>query len=193
MPDASAAPPEQRKWFVHLGLELYAVVEAQDESRLKELKLQALLALGRLREDVTRAGFTAATDRIIAQAAGGPDAASMQAKIDELVESHNALGVRVGELENGAKGTEERLHAAGEAEKKQAEYRWAKAAARFLIGAAIGAAIAGPLIAIVPWPQMVGEIVKNAISGASGVLATEIGDPLTKGTGRKRGDEQPPG
>jgi hypothetical protein len=77
-------------------------------------------------------------------------------------------------------GIEGRLRAAAEAEKKEAQYRWAKAA-RFLIGATIGAAIAGSLVVIVPWGHMVGEIVKNAISGASGVLATEIGDPLTKG------------
>jgi hypothetical protein len=76
---------------------------------------------------------------------------------------------------------EQRFKDAAKAEENAARYRWAKAAARFLIGATIGAVIAGPLIAIVPWPHMVGEIVKNAISGASGVLATEIGDPLTKG------------
>ena len=122
----------------------------------------------------------------------------MQGEIDYLLRryealrlSHADLAGHIGRLTSRAVRVEGRLNdadaekaaqaqAAAEAEATQARRRWALAAARFLIGAAIGAAIAGPLIAIVPWPHVVGEMVKNAISGASGVLATEIGDPLTK-------------
>jgi hypothetical protein len=188
-PEATASLPEQRKWFVRLGFDLYAVVEAHDDTRLKELSHRAVIALGQLRDDVEAAGFTTATSHEIARAIDGPDTASLQDEITYLVKRYEALDVTVGRLNKQSEPITQHSDAAADAEKKEAEYRWAKAAARFLIGATIGAAIAGPLIAVVPWPQMVGEIVKNAISGASGVLATEIGDPLTKGIGRKRGDE----
>ena len=58
-------------------------------------------------------------------------------------------------------------------------HRWGLRVARFVIGVAIGSAVAGPLVALVPWPAMVGEIVKGAIGGATGVLTSEISDPAS--------------
>ena len=175
---------EKQRRYVFFGAFAYAAVEANDAEKVKRLSPQLVQALSEFRTDLEEVGLSPAEDRLLARAIGGPDTGSLQTELTHLIERHDALERRVDDLDavNERVGdVEKRLNAAAAAERREAEFRWAKAAARFLIGATVGAAIAGPLIAIVPWPQMVGEIVKNAISGASGVLATEIGDPLTKG------------
>jgi len=58
-------------------------------------------------------------------------------------------------------------------------HRWGLRVVRFALGVAVGSVVAGPLVALVPWPAMVGEIVKGAIGGATGVLTSEISDPAS--------------
>jgi hypothetical protein len=154
---------------IRLEVELQRVNDEQTWNaaidRITDAALQAVLDL--------RSSLSPDAERAIAEVIQGrPNASDLEIQCVALIEE------------------ERRLRESDAGEVLPARYEWALRVARFTPAVAIGAAVAGPLSAIVPWSSMAGEVTKATIGAAAGAVTSEISTELTKSLGRRFGDRE---